>query len=176
MRRRPFPACGGREHRASHRRNTRILHQGPRMMAKAALAHPCASRHLHVPGQWVKRIKAKVRWTFAPLNGFAREGEPWTGKRSGTAKRRLGAAERRAGVQAIALSLRVARRPSSDVTGPASAGVGQRRIQTVPQLLPGLRVENISRSDSCGPADVRPGAICGLEVAQKILVDCGGLR
>jgi hypothetical protein len=113
---------------------------------------PCASRHLPVPGQWVKRIKAKVRWvsrnkakvqwTFAPandrardgsgwcpsgaglrsdgiapLNGFARDGEPWTGKRSGTAKRRLGAAERRAGVQAIALSLRVVRRPSSDVAG-----------------------------------------------------------
>jgi hypothetical protein len=28
-------------------------------------------------------------------------------------------------------------RPKSDVTGPASAGVGQRRIQTVPQRLPG---------------------------------------
>ena len=101
---------------------------------------PCASRHLHVPMQWVKRIKAKVRWvsrtkvkvrwTFtpandrakdgsvwcpsgaglrsvgiAPLNGFAREGEPWTGKRSGTAERRLEAAERRARAQAIAVAM-----------------------------------------------------------------------
>jgi hypothetical protein len=72
---------------------TRISRQGPRMMAKAALAPPCASRHLHVPVQWplshlpvqrvrrikakvrwVSRSKAKVRWTFAPANDRAKEG------------------------------------------------------------------------------------------------------
>jgi hypothetical protein len=61
--------------------------------------------------RWVSRTKVKVRWTFAPandrakdgsvrcpsgaglrsdgiapLNGFARDGEPWTGQRSGTTK------------------------------------------------------------------------------------------
>jgi hypothetical protein len=32
---------------------------------------------------------AKVRWTFAPSSGHAREGVPWTAQRSRTAKRRL---------------------------------------------------------------------------------------
>ncbi len=45
--------------------------------------------------RWVSRSKAKVRCPsgaglrsdgIAPLNGFAREGEPWTGKRNGAAK------------------------------------------------------------------------------------------
>ena len=43
----------------------------------------------------MKRRKAKVQWTFAPLNGFAGDGEFWAGKRSRIAKRRQGAAERR---------------------------------------------------------------------------------
>ena len=35
---------------------------------------PCASRHLHIRVQWVKRITAKIRWTFAPANQRAKEG------------------------------------------------------------------------------------------------------
>jgi hypothetical protein len=31
-------------------------------------------------------MMAKVRRTFAPLNGFPREVEPWTDKQSGTTK------------------------------------------------------------------------------------------
>lgn len=32
-------------------------------------------------------MKAKVQWTFAPLNGLATDGEPWTCQRNRTVKR-----------------------------------------------------------------------------------------
>src|SRR5713226_4384935 len=39
-------------------------------------------------GPGAKRIKRKVRWTFLPLSGFAREGEPRLSSKARTAKRR----------------------------------------------------------------------------------------
>ena len=125
--------------------------------------------------RWVSRTKVKVRWTFAPandrakdgsvwcpsgaglrsdgivpLNGFARDGEPWTGKRSGTAKRRLGAAERRGTIAAD--------------------------TNCAPTVARVFLVVYIYRSDSHAPADIRPGAICGLVYPAKPEFQSSGMR
>ena len=50
-----------------------------------------SGRYLVAPvgrGPGAKRIKRKVQWTFLPLSGFAREGEPRLSSKARTAKRR----------------------------------------------------------------------------------------